>query len=162
MLPRRLLPGLVFLLVSCRVAAAQSPPVVEFVPPKTVMMTAGFEHPFELTFRIRAGYAIPSKFVVKQRPLRLEFSPPAHFHAGEVQFPRAEFARTPCEPGMIPVYRGEMIVKARVLAERGTPPGTYSIRGQLQYQGCDDRAAQPPASLPIEFTVRLLRSGPDG
>lgn len=159
MLPRRLLPGFVLLLVSCGVAAAQSPPVVEFLPPKTVMMTAGFNQPFELTFRIRGGYAIGADRFSDLRATRFEFSPPPGFDVGEFKFPHPERVQFPFQRLPLSVFRGELIVTAAIFAQRGTPPGSYIVRGRLHYQACDNRAAQPPTNLPIEFTVRLLRAG---
>lgn len=47
------------------------------------------------------------------------------------------------------VYTGEFAVVVRLHARAGH----YAMRGQLHYQACDNKACNPPQTLPVQLDV---------
>jgi len=95
-------------------------------------------------------YLIPSE-------LKLEASPEVAVQ--DVIYPHGKLMKFAFEDKSLSVYEGTLVVKAVLKVARNTPPGTYTLKGKLAYQACNDRACLPPTSAPVEFAVKVVGAG---
>jgi DsbC/DsbD-like thiol-disulfide interchange protein len=56
------------------------------------------------------------------------------------------------------VYEGTLVVGAELKVAKNLPQGSYTIKGKLSYQACNDHACLPPASVPLSLTIRVVAS----
>lgn len=105
-----------------------------------------------LRFAIDSGlhinsHAPHSEFLI---PTTLKLDAPAGVEISTVQYPPGvdyHLAFDPKDP--LNVYTGEFGVLVRVRAH----PGHYTLHGQLHYQACDNRACNPPKTLPLTLDL---------
>lgn len=107
---------------------------------------------------IAPGYHIndhvPSLDYLIPTELKLEQAPPltvdaAKYPKGSPQ--KFSFLDTP-----ISVYQGKLVVGAEINVASDARPGTYNLKGSLDYQACNDRACLPPTSLPLTLGVKVV------
>jgi DsbC/DsbD-like thiol-disulfide interchange protein len=125
---------------------------VHLVSATEVVVPAGQAHPLTLKFLINSGLHINSHtprsaYLV---PTTLTLDAPAGMHITAMEFPQGvdyHFHFAPRET--LSVYTGEFTVNARAQAA----PGTYTVRGKLHYQSCDNQECNPPKTLPFTLQV---------
>lgn len=106
----------------------------------------------QLSFLINTGLHINShtprsQFLV---PTTLTLDAPAGVHIAGMDFPPGvdyHFAFAPKDA--LSVYTGQFAVLVALHAK----PGRYTLHGQLHYQACDNRACNPPKTLPLTLDV---------
>jgi len=126
-----------------------------------VTISAGFSTRVALEFRVGPTFHINSHSPKTELliPTQLLLLPPKELTVSKVRYPAgldATFAFAPTET--LNVYAGRFIITAVVTAPRTTRAGKYSMRGNLRYQACDNRACYAPKQLPVEFEVRVAKS----
>lgn len=111
-----------------------------------------------------APQALPVRFVIQTGlhinshtphspyliPTTLTLDQPAGIKIARVEYPVGmdyRFQFSPKDP--LSVYTGEFGLLVQVHA----PPGHYILHGLLHYQACDNRACNPPKSLPVTLNV---------
>ncbi len=105
-----------------------------------------------LRFVIRTGLHINShnphsQFLI---PTTLMLDRSAGVEIAKVNYPPGvDYHFTFAPKDAVSVYTDEFGVLVQVHAR----PGHYSLHGQLHYQACDDRACNPPTTLPVTFNV---------
>ncbi len=107
---------------------------------------------FPLRFVIHTGLHINShrphsQFLI---PTTLTLDQPMGVEIAQVLYPPgmdAHFSFAPKDP--VSIYTQEFAVLVRINAK----PGRYSVHGQLHYQACDDRACNPPITLPLTLNL---------
>ncbi len=129
------------------------------VPPITV--TTGNSAKVEFHFRVTPGYHINSSEPRSELlvPTKLKLEPVTDLAIGKLDYPAGEelsFAFAPDKK--LSVYSGDFAVVAKVAAVRSASPGIFKIRGELQYQACDDRSCYPPKTLPVAFEVKVVKA----
>jgi hypothetical protein len=105
-----------------------------------------------LRFVIQTGLHINShtphsRFLI---PTTLTLDPPVGVEIAKVVYPAGvdyHFSFSPKDA--LSVYTDEFGVHVQLHAR----PGHYSLPGQLHYQACDDRACNPPRTLPLTLNV---------
>ena len=158
-------------LLICGVAAAQSgaPSVqdslglsrtnnqqwVSLQPVREFALARGKASPLTLHFEVSAGNHVnsnkPSSALLI--PTRLKLEPPAGLTVVKTSYPAGKDLAFPFDPDeKLNVYTGEFPVTVEL---RGTKPGSLTVRGELTYQACNDRACFPPRHLPVEFQVTV-------
>jgi hypothetical protein len=106
----------------------------------------------ELRFTIQQGLHINShtphsEFLIPTA-LTLEKTPGVEI--AQVEYPQGvdyHFQFSPKDA--LSVYTGEFAVVVRLQAHAGH----YAIQGQLHYQACDNRACNPPQTLPVKLDL---------
>jgi hypothetical protein len=89
-------------------------------------------------------------------PTELKLEPAAPLALGATKYPKGppqkfSFLDTP-----ISVYQGKLVVGAEITVASGARSGTYTLKGSLDYQACNDRACLPPTSLPLTLSVKVV------
>ena len=115
---------------------------------------AGKQDDRELRFVIQSGLHINShtphsRFLI---PTTLTLDKTPGVQVAQVDYPQGvdyRFQFAPKDP--LSVYTGEFGVLLRLNARRGR----YTLHGNLHYQACDDRACNPPQTLPVQFNVTV-------
>ena len=106
----------------------------------------------ELRFLIQDGLHINShtphsQFLI---PTALTLDKTAGVQVARVDYPQGvdyHFQFSPKDT--LSVYTGEFSVLVRLHAQAGH----YTMHGQLRYQACDNRACNPPKTLPLQLDV---------
>ena len=122
----------------------------------TVTLQAGKTAQVEVRFRVNPGYHVNSHTPGSELliPTALDFKPLEKIKAGKIIYPPAEQLALPFDPKeKLSVYTGDIVTQVPVVAAKSAVPGQYSLKGDLQYQACNDNSCFPPKSLPVEITV---------
>lgn len=106
----------------------------------------------ELRFTIQTGLHINShtphsEFLI---PTTLTLDKTPGLQIAQVDYPQGvdyHFQFSPKDA--LSVYTGEFAVAVRLHARAGH----YAVHGQLHYQACDNRACNPPQTLPLHLDV---------
>jgi len=165
---KRTLPAVLTLAVLAVAAQAQDldrarPLVTQHVsvgPIEAITITPGKTSIVEMPFRVDKGFHINSNKPNSEVliPTVVKMSPPTDIGVGLMAYPEGRDLSFPFAPTeKLNVYTGDFLVSARVSAAKTTPPGTYRVRGALQYQACDDRACYPPTQVPLMFDVHITK-----
>lgn len=156
---RRLLIVLASLVISAAMGFAQAPKVVSgHMVLDANAVHAGSTVKAAVVADVESGYHIndhvPSlDYLI---PTELKLQPAAPLSIGETKYPKGSpqkfsFLETP-----ISVYQGKLVVGAEIKVASDAKPGTYALKGSLDYQACNDRACLPPTSLPLMLSVKVV------
>lgn len=132
--------------------AASGKQSVELVSPSELETSSARPQGQQLRFAINTGLHInshvpKSSFLI---PTRLTLDAPSSVQIASIEYPPGvdyHFAFAPQDA--LSVYTGEFAVKVQLKAK----PGHYVLHGQLHYQACDNRACNPPKTLPITLNL---------
>lgn len=107
----------------------------------------------ELHFKVMEGYHMNSHTPKSELliPTVLKLEPVTGVKLGTVEYPAGHeysFSFDPKEK--LDVYSGDVTVKAHLTAAAA---GSYTVKGVLSYQACDNAACYPPKKLPVEIAV---------
>jgi hypothetical protein len=138
----------------------QGLPKVEAMPVAKVTVTQGGKAKLEMMFRVRPGFHINSHQPTSELyiPTAVKLDVPTDVSVAGLEYPAGEMVGFPFDPDTkLSVYTGDISVKGLVIAAKSTPRGTYRVHGNLRYQACDNRACYPPANVPVEFDVSVVK-----
>jgi hypothetical protein len=83
-------------------------------------------------------------------------SPLAGVAFGKAAYPAGTLVSFPGLDARVPVYQKLFrITQTLTLGRTRTAGATLTIAGAVNYQACDDRVCFPPASVPVNWTVRV-------
>ncbi len=105
-----------------------------------------------LRFQIQNGlhinsHAPHSSFLI---PTALTLDAPAGVQISKIEYPQGnDYALRFAPKDPLSVYTGEFGLLIRVHAR----PGQYQLHGSLRYQACDERACNPPKTLPLTLNL---------
>lgn len=122
----------------------------------TITLSAGKTSQVDVHFRVNPGYHVNSHTPSSELliPTKLDFKPLDKIKAGKIVYPPGEQLALPFSPSeKLSVYTGDIIAQVPVIAAKDVAPGQYSLKGELQYQACNDNSCFPPKNLPVEITV---------
>jgi len=125
--------------------------VAAVTEPKT--LNAGRRQDVELLFRIQDGFHINSHTPKSELLIRTELTlqPTAGITVGRISYPQGHpytFSFDPREK--LDVYTGALTIVAPVQAKH---PGSYTLRGELQYQACDNASCYPAQKIPVKLEI---------
>ena len=124
---------------------------VEMASPGNISLTAA-QQPLALRFSVDPGMHINShdphsSFLI---PTSLTFASAPGMTVGAIDYPPGKEFHLPVAPQeALNVYTGDFSILAHVKAQ----PGTHVLHGTLHYQACDNRACNPPRTLPVTLTL---------
>jgi DsbC/DsbD-like thiol-disulfide interchange protein len=122
----------------------------------TLSIPAGQTAQAELRFRVNPGYHVNSHTPGSDLliPTTLEFKPLEKIKAGKIVYPPGQQLALQFSPkDKLDVYSGDIVTQVPVIVAKDAATGQYSLKGELQYQACNDNSCFPPKSLPVEITV---------
>lgn len=91
-------------------------------------------------------------------PTKLTLEPSAGISLVKITYPPGRELSFPFDPDeKLNVYTGPFEVGVQLRATPGATTGARTLRGELTYQACNDRACFPPRHLPVDFTVTVVR-----
>lgn len=131
--------------------------VVRVAPaPTQTQLPAGGISTLSLHLFILPGWHInsshPSNFLI---PTELVFSPPKGIDIKPI-WPEPEQVKVSFSPEPLDLYRGDVEIRIRLTAERGIATGDYSLKGELQYQACNDAICLPPTEAGFSIPVVVV------
>ena len=91
-------------------------------------------------------------------PTEVVFEKTDSLRAEKVVYPGGKPRKFAFLDSPISVYEGETCFGAILRASPSLRPGTYKLRGNFDYQACNDHACLPPAKVPFEIAVRVVPS----
>lgn len=89
-------------------------------------------------------------------PTELKLEPDKRLSVEKVVYPKGTFERFAFSDTPLSVYEGTVVLGAILKIARATPPGSYTLKGQLSYQACNDHACLPPANVPISQNLKVV------
>ncbi len=89
-------------------------------------------------------------------PTELKLEPNKQVEVSEVVYPKGTLERLAFADTPLSVYEGELVVTAALKVPSTAPAGSYTLKGKLAYQACNDHACLPPASVPLALTVKVV------
>lgn len=164
-LPIRLSAAPLFALWAASGLFAQEPsarkiPSVLLSPPPVTTIPRGKPGKVDLHFRVPSGFHVNSNTPKADYliPTSLRLEPPTDIMIGKIIYPPGQETSFPFSPDdKLSVYGGDFTVSVGVRPLATVLPGTYSVRGQLKYQACDNASCYPPKQLPVEFAVKITK-----
>jgi hypothetical protein len=97
---------------------------------------------------------IPSLDYLIPTELKLEAAPP--LEPGRPAYPKGTPRKFQFMDQPISVYEGRLVVGESLKIAADAKPGTYQLKGTLDYQACNDHACLPPAKLPVSLEVKVV------
>jgi thioredoxin:protein disulfide reductase len=106
---------------------------------------------------INHGYHINSnrpleKFLI---PTALKLEPVSGLRASAVRFPKAKLQKFQFSQKSLSVYEGEAVLRFSVRALPTVAPGSYTLKGKLTVQACNDTACLRPSTVEINIPVQV-------
>lgn len=126
--------------------------MVRFLYPQQVVVAAGKPQLIEMHFRIAGGLHINSHLPLQKSLIRTDLTAPDSpgVRIVAVDFPPGSSYAFPADPSQkLSVYTGELVLKMRIIAQRGN----HLIQGSLRYQACDTNTCFPPRNVPAAVDV---------
>lgn len=133
-------------------SAAANAPLVQFLYPQQVTVQPGKPYIVSMHFRIENGLHINSHQPLQKGLIRTELqaAAPTGVKIAAIDFPPGSPYSFAAAPTMkLSVYTGELVVRLRIVAQRGN----HLIQGALRYQACDMNTCFPPRKVPVAVDV---------
>jgi len=92
-------------------------------------------------------YLIPTE-------LKLDASPP--LEPGTAAYPKGTARKFQFMEQPISVYEGKLVVGESLKIAAYAKPGVYQLKGNLDYQACNDHACLAPAKLPVSLAIKVV------
>lgn len=92
-------------------------------------------------------------------PTELKIEETKQVSVERIVYPKGNQLKFSFSDMALSVYEGEVLVGAILKIGRSARPGLYTLRGKFSYQACNDHACFPPASVPLTYTVKVVRRG---
>jgi hypothetical protein len=112
----------------------------------------------QIKFRIRDGFHVNSSKPNSELLIPTEVNVTAipQVRPGKPVYPAGhDFALAFSPNEKLSVYSGAVTVAVPLMAAKPLQPGSYTLKGELRYQACDDRSCFPPKTLTLEIPVRI-------
>ena len=127
-------------------------------PAQAVTVSKGKPAKAMVRFRVNKGYHVnsnkPSSDLLIPTEIKFEAAPA--IAVGKIEYPKGEEFALSFSPGQkLSVYQGDVAVTIPVSAAKTAKPGTYTLKGSLSYQACNDNACFPPKTAPFDLVVRV-------
>jgi hypothetical protein len=128
-------------------------PVVEYLYPVQVHLSAGQPAEVPLHFRVVSGMHINSHTPLNGYLIPTTFSilTSSHVRLESANFPPGTDITLPSAPQTkLSVYTGEFVVEAHIVVSQ---PGNHLVQGKLRYQACTVSQCMPPETITAAFDV---------
>ncbi len=150
--------GMIFLLGFTNVSKGQS----DIVEIKTFISKDGV-HPGEtfkvaVLVKINPGWHIHANELSDQFliPTELFFEENEKIEATQYHYPEPKLEKYEYSESALEVYDGDIILGALVKTSSELKPGKYTLKGELDYQACDDRSCLSPKKIEFEIAFKSV------
>jgi hypothetical protein len=111
--------------------------------------------------RIKPTYHINAHKVLDEFliPTEMEGSAPAGFRVVATDYPAGELRQFSFSKKKLAVYTGQVIVRMKIMAERGAPLGALELPFSLRYQACNNTMCLPPVKVPVSVSLTVAKAG---
>ena len=92
-------------------------------------------------------------------PTEWKIEPSGQVGVEKVVYPKGELKKFAFSDQKLSVFEGAITIGALLKVDRKARPGTYALRGQFNYQACNDHACLPPKTVPVNLVVKVVRRG---
>ena len=92
-------------------------------------------------------------------PTAWKIEPSGQVSVQKVVYPKGQLKKFAFSDTQLSVYEGALTVGALLKVDRKARPGTYALRGQFNYQACNDHACLPPKTVPVNLVVKVVGRG---
>ena len=92
-------------------------------------------------------------------PTAWKIEPSGQVSVEKVVYPKGQLKKFAFSDTQLSVYEGALTVGALLKVDRKARPGTYALRGQFNYQACNDHACLPPKTVPVNLVVKVVGRG---
>jgi DsbC/DsbD-like thiol-disulfide interchange protein len=150
--------GMILLLGFTNVSEGQS----DIVEIKSYISKDGV-HPGEtfkvaVLVKINPGWHIHANELSDQFliPTELLFETNEKFEVTQYHYPDPKLEKYEYSESELEVYDGEIIIGALVKTSSALKPGKYTLKGELDYQACDDRSCLSPKKIEFEIAFKSV------
>ena len=91
-------------------------------------------------------------------PTELKLDPTSQIAVKNTIYPKGTPRKFSFSDAPLSVYEDTMVVGAVLQVAKAVPAGTYTLKGKLTYQACNDHACLPPTSVPLTVAVKVVPS----
>jgi hypothetical protein len=132
--------------------------VVNFTPPRKLMVKPGAAVDSALKLTLRPGYHVNTNMPSDEYliPLRLTWASGAVESAGVV-FPAGETRKYSFSQKPLSVYTGDFELLTHFKVPANAEPGASKLTGKLRYQACNDSMCLPPKTLDVTLDVEVQK-----
>lgn len=160
---RRLLLALIFACAAAGICSGQTVPRLLQVKP---VLASDAAHP-ETVVKAAVVATVKPGFHINDHKPSLEYLIPTELTVDPLKqiavvktiYPKGQLKKFKFADSPLSVYEGTFLVGVLLKVAPSTPPGNYSLHGHLKYQACNEEACFPPTSVPVEFSLKVVRSG---
>ena len=131
---------------------------VTLEPAPTVTVSKGKPAKTAVHFRVNKGFHVNSNKPSSDLliPTEIKFEANSAIVVGKLEYPAGEeFALSFSPKQKLSVYQGDVAVQVPLSAAKKAKAGSYTLKGSLSYQACNDTACFPPKTAPFELTVQV-------
>jgi len=89
-------------------------------------------------------------------PTEVVFEPSKEISAEKVDYPKGQLVKFTFADESLSVYEGTLTVGVLLKVAPIAAAGDHALKGKLRYQACNDHACLPPATVPVELTVKVV------
>ncbi len=89
-------------------------------------------------------------------PTVLTVTPPEGFTVSKIVYPKPVMLDVPFSEEPMSVFEQEFVIGVTLQVAEDLQPGTYSIKGELAYQACNDKYCLAPATKSIDSTLKVV------
>ena len=89
-------------------------------------------------------------------PTVLTVTPPEGFTVSKIVYPEPIMIRPAFSEIPMSVFEREFVIGVTLQVAEDLQPGTYSIKGELKYQACNDKYCLAPAIKRIDSTLKVV------
>jgi len=89
-------------------------------------------------------------------PTEVTFEASKEIAAEKVDYPKGQLVKFTFADESLSVYEGTLTVGVVLKVAPAAAAGDFALKGKLRYQACNDHACLPPASVPVELTLKVV------
>lgn len=143
--------------LSAAPASAHALEVVSVLPIPATELAAGADTNIALRLLVRRGYHVQANPVENPSliPITLTIEPVEGISVGAPLYPRAKRLRLAGDDQDLVVYDGTFVIALPVNARPDIAGASFTLKGSLRYQACDDRHCLFPVTFPIAIPVSV-------
>ena len=92
-------------------------------------------------------------------PTEWKLEAPSPISVEKTVYPKGELKKFAFSDTRLSVYEGSLTVGALLRVAPAARPGSYALKGNFNYQACNDHACLPPRSVPVTLNVTVVARG---
>lgn len=143
--------------LSAAPASAHALEVVSVLPIPAMELAAGGQTHIPIHLMVKPGYHVQANPVENPSliPITLTIEPVEGISVGTPHYPRAKRLRLADDDQDLVVYDGTFVIALPVNARPDAAGASFTLKGSLRYQACDDRHCLFPVTLPVVIPVSV-------